>query len=92
MALATSFLNLQPKHRFTQDRFRAISVVSTVRRPEQPEISALPPRDKARRLGLSFPVDLEWFVIIRGCDYYDRELSSRIPQLGEGQCRMLNWR
>ncbi len=39
--------------------------------------------DKARALGLRLPLDLERLAIARGCDYYERELSPRVPPLGE---------
>ncbi len=39
--------------------------------------------EKARRLGLSLPLDLERLALQRGCDYYQRDLSPRIPPLGE---------
>jgi hypothetical protein len=39
--------------------------------------------DKARRMGLELPIDLERVAIARGCDYYERELSSRTEPLGE---------
>src|SRR5437879_12805628 len=39
--------------------------------------------DKVQRLGLSLPLDLERLAVMRGCDYYDRDLGPRIPPLGE---------
>jgi hypothetical protein len=39
--------------------------------------------DKARRLGLSVPLDLERLAIARGCDYYERQLDRRDPPLEE---------
>jgi hypothetical protein len=39
--------------------------------------------DKARRLGLLLPLDLERLAVMRGCDYYDRELSPRVSPLGD---------
>jgi hypothetical protein len=38
---------------------------------------------KARRLGLSLPLDLERLAIARGCDYYERDLPPRVPPLSE---------
>jgi hypothetical protein len=38
--------------------------------------------DKARRLGLQLPLDLERLAIARGCDYYGRELDARSEPLG----------
>lgn len=38
---------------------------------------------KAEELGLSLPLDLERLALMRGCDYYDRELPSRVPPLSE---------
>ena len=51
----------------------------------KPSQSRLSPRllEKARRLGLQLPVDLERLAIARGCDYYERELGSRSEPLGE---------
>ncbi|MGO8678869.1 MAG: hypothetical protein ACLQVX_23745 [Limisphaerales bacterium] len=37
--------------------------------------------DKARELGLSVPLDLERLAIVRGCDYYERQLDRRDPPL-----------
>jgi len=39
--------------------------------------------EKARQLGLSLPLDLERLAIMRGCEYYDRDLEPRVPPLGE---------
>lgn len=39
--------------------------------------------EKARRLGLELPLDLERLAVIRGCDYYERELPPRVPALGD---------
>src|SRR2546430_14482423 len=39
--------------------------------------------DKVQRLGLSLPLDLERLAVMRGCNYYDRDLGPRIPPLGE---------
>ena len=39
--------------------------------------------DKARRLGLSLPLDLERLALARGCYYYERDLPPRIPPLGD---------
>jgi hypothetical protein len=39
--------------------------------------------DKVRRLGLSLPLDLERLAVMRGCDYYERDLGPRLPPLGE---------
>jgi len=50
---------------------------------EKPRANVSPLLDKARRLGLSLPVDLERLAIMRGCDYYDRELPPRVQALGE---------
>lgn len=38
---------------------------------------------KARRHGLSLPLDLERLAVMRGCDYYERDLGLRIPPLAE---------
>jgi hypothetical protein len=37
--------------------------------------------DKARRVGLELPLDLERLALLRGCDYYERELPPRFPAL-----------
>ena len=50
---------------------------------EQPRAIASPLLDKVRRLGLSLPLDLERLAVMRGCDYYDRDLGPRLPPLGE---------
>jgi hypothetical protein len=38
---------------------------------------------KAQSLGLSLPSDLERLAILRGCDYYERDLPPRVPPLGQ---------
>jgi hypothetical protein len=38
---------------------------------------------KARRLGLQLPLDLERLALLRGCDYYQRELPPRVSPLGD---------
>jgi hypothetical protein len=38
---------------------------------------------KARRIGLSLPLDLERLAIARGCTYYERDLAPRNPPLGD---------
>lgn len=45
--------------------------------------TASPLLQKARRLGLSLPLDLERLAVARGCRYYERDLPPRIPPLGE---------
>ena len=50
---------------------------------EEPRGIASPLLDKVRRLGLSLPLDLERLALMRGCDYYARELGPRLPPLGE---------
>lgn len=50
---------------------------------EQPRGTASPLLDKIQRLGLSRPLDLERLAVMRGCDYYERELGPRLPPLGE---------
>jgi hypothetical protein len=39
--------------------------------------------DKAGQLGLLLLVDLERLAVMRGCDYYCRDLGPRVPPLGE---------
>lgn len=39
--------------------------------------------ERAQRLGLSLPLDLERLAVQRGCDYYERDLGPRVPPLGE---------
>lgn len=53
--------------------------------PQTGERSAItsPLLDKARRLGLLLPLDLERLAVMRGCDYYERDLGPRIPPIGE---------
>jgi hypothetical protein len=55
----------------------------TATQTEQPSAIASPLLDKVRRLGLSLPLDLERLAVMRGCDYYGRELGPRLPPLGE---------
>jgi hypothetical protein len=50
---------------------------------EQLPAVTLPLLDKVRRLGLSSPLDLERLAVMRGCDYYARDLGPRGPPLGE---------
>jgi hypothetical protein len=57
--------------------------MSSATQSEQPCAVASPLLEKARRLGLSLPLDLERLAIMRGCDYYGRDLGSRIPPLVE---------
>ena len=57
--------------------------MSIVSQAEQPRVIASALLDKARRLGLSLPLDLERLAVARGCHYYDRELPPRVPPLGE---------
>jgi len=57
--------------------------MSSATQTAQPPAIASPLLDKARRLGLSLPLDLERLAAMRGCDYYDRDLGPRIPPLGE---------
>jgi hypothetical protein len=56
--------------------------MSMVLQTEKPRASDSPLLDKARRLGLSLPVDLERLALMRGCDYYNRELPPRGQALG----------
>jgi len=44
---------------------------------------ASPLLEKARRLGLQLPVDLERLALERGCTYYERDLGPRVPPLRE---------
>jgi hypothetical protein len=39
--------------------------------------------DKARQLGLELPLDLERLALMRGCDYYTRDLGPRVSPLAE---------
>ena len=57
--------------------------MSSATQREQPRAIASPLLDKAQRLGLSLPLDLERLAVMRGCDYYGRELGSRKLPLGE---------
>jgi hypothetical protein len=57
--------------------------MSRLSQTDNPHLAASPLLDKARRVGLSLPLDLERLAIMRGCDYYDRSLPPRIPPLGE---------
>src|SRR5438477_3647353 len=51
--------------------------------PTEPGVKALPLLERSRRLGLSLPLDLERLAVLRGCNYYDRDLGPRVPPLGE---------
>ena len=46
-------------------------------------MSGLPLHEKPTASACRCLLDLERLAIMRGCDYYDRELPPRIPQLGE---------
>jgi hypothetical protein len=50
---------------------------------EQSRVIAPPLLAKIDRLGLLLPLDLERLALRRGCDYYDRDLSPRLPPLGD---------
>lgn len=63
--------------------------MSTAPQQEEPSTLASPLLDKARRLGLSLPLDLERLAVMRGCDYYERDLGPRIPPLGEALLDLL---
>src|SRR2546422_10978580 len=58
-----------------------MSVVTLSAQPQHGPASPL--LAKARQLGLRLPLDLERLAIARGCDYYERDLSPRVPPLGE---------
>jgi hypothetical protein len=57
--------------------------MSSATQTEGPRAINSPLLDKARRLGLSLPLDLERLAMLRGCDYYDRDLGPRHPPLVE---------
>jgi hypothetical protein len=57
--------------------------MSSATQTEQPHAIASPLLDKVRRLGLLLPLDLERLAVMRGCDYYARDLGPRLPPLGE---------
>lgn len=59
------------------------SCVSLLAQEMDLRTSASPLLAKVRGLGLSLPLDLERLAVSRGCDYYERDLVSRIPPLGE---------
>src|SRR2546425_3259941 len=44
---------------------------------------ASPVLDKARHLGLELPLDLERLALMRGCDYYARDLGPRRSPLAD---------
>src|SRR5277367_625672 len=44
--------------------------------------TASPLLERVRKLGLSLPLDLERLAVMRGCDYYERDLGPRQPPLG----------
>ena len=57
--------------------------MSRLSQTDHPEVVASSLLEKARRVGLSLPLDLERLAIMRGCDYYQRNLPPRIPPLSE---------
>ena len=57
--------------------------MSLATQTEQPRAMASPLLDKVQQLGLSLPLDLERLAVMRGCDYYGRDLGPRLPPLGE---------
>ena len=57
--------------------------MSTATQTQQSRETGSPLLEKARRLGLSLPLDLERLTILRGCHYYERDLGERVPPLGE---------
>ncbi len=57
--------------------------MSSATQTERPRALAPPLLEKVRRLGLSLPHDLERLAVMRGCDYYARDLGQRQPPLGE---------
>lgn len=57
--------------------------MSTGEQRQEPGTLASPLLGKARRLGLSLPLDLERLAVMRGCDYYERDLGPRIPPMRE---------
>src|SRR5687768_18510473 len=50
---------------------------------ESLEILMSPLLEKARKLGLLLPLDLERLAVARGCDYYERDLPQRVSPLSE---------
>lgn len=57
--------------------------MSLATQTEQRRAIASPLLEKAERIGLSLPLDLERLAVMRGCDYYDRNLGPRVPPLRE---------
>src|ERR1700733_6285641 len=57
--------------------------MSSAMQTESPPDITSPLLDKARRLGLTLPLDLERLAVMRGCDYYERDLGPRLPPLGD---------
>jgi hypothetical protein len=56
--------------------------MSTVVEPKKPNrVFGSRLLEKALRLGLELPLDLERLAVARGCDYYERDLSPRVPPL-----------
>ena len=50
---------------------------------QPPCATASPLLERVRKLGLSLPLDLERLAVMRGCDYYERDLGPRHTPLGE---------
>jgi hypothetical protein len=57
--------------------------MSSATQTEQGRAIASPLLEKVRRLGLLLPLDLERLAVMRGCDYYGRDLGPRLPPLEE---------
>src|SRR2546422_1877260 len=57
--------------------------MSTINPAAQVHAITSPLLEKALRLGLLLPIDLERLAIARGCSYYQRDLPPRVPSLGE---------
>jgi len=73
-----------PRKGFTNREFKVnLHPMSLATQTAQPPAIASLLLDKARRLGLSLPLDLERLAVMRGCDYYGRDLDPRVPPLGE---------
>jgi hypothetical protein len=58
--------------------------MSTATEAEKPgSAPGSPLLEKARRLGLRLPLDLERLALARGCTYYARDLAPRTPPLSD---------
>jgi len=76
-------IGLSNSKEFTKGRFYGSLCGMSLAVTEQTPSAASPLLEKLRRLELSLPLDLERLAVIRGCDYYDRDLGARVPPFSD---------